>query len=89
MTGPGQCRNAITTHTGSGGWEALCAPYEGAQMPTPMHQHPQRERECHLTMPHTHTHQKGVCVIEKQRGDGMDGDTHLADEVAHTNGVAK
>ena len=45
------------------------------------------ERECHLTMPHTHT--KKGCVIEKQRGDGMDGDTHLADEVTHTNGVAK
>ena len=37
----------------------------------------------------THTHTKKGCVIEKQRGDGMDGDTHLADEVTHTNGVAK
>ena len=55
-------------------------------MPTPMHQHPQRERECHLTMPHT---PKKGCVVEKQRGDGVDGDTHLADEVTHTNGVAK
>ena len=35
----------------------------------------------------THTQKRGV--IEKQRGDGMDGDTHLADEVTHTNGVAK
>ena len=35
------------------------------------------------------THIKKGCVIEKQRGDGMDGDTHLADEVTHTNGVAK
>ena len=54
-------------------------------MPTPMHQQQQREHECHLTMPHTHT--KKGCVIEKQRGDGMDGDTHLADEVAHTQMV--
>ena len=37
----------------------------------------------------THTYHKGVYVIEKQRDDGMDGDTHLADEVTHTNGVAK
>ena len=36
----------------------------------------------------TYTLKRG-CVIEKQRGDGMDGDTHLADEVTHTNGVAK
>ena len=34
------------------------------------------------------THQKGVCD-RKAKGDGMDGDTHLADEVTHTNGVAK
>ena len=35
----------------------------------------------------THTPKRGE--IEKQRGDGMDGDTHLADEVTHTNGVVK
>ena len=37
---------------------------------------------------HAHTPKKR-CVMEKQMGDGMDGDTHLADEVTHTNGVAK
>lgn len=38
----------------------------GAEMATQTHQQPQRERECHITMPHTHPkHRMG---IEKAKG---------------------
>ena len=54
-------------HTGSAGNEAPSVQKMRAEMTTQTHQQPQRERECHITMPHTHTHktQEG---IEKAKG---------------------
>ena len=50
----------------------------GAEMATQTHQQPQRERECHITMPHTQNTGGG---LKRQRVDGMEGDRHMGDEV--------
>ena len=53
---------------GSAGSKAPSVPKMGAEMAAQTHQQPQRERECHITMPHTQKHRRGV---EKAKG-GME-----------------
>ena len=59
----------------------------GAEMATQTHKQPQRGRECHTTMPHTHQNTGGG--LKRQRVDGMEGDRHMGDEVRQTKGVGK
>ena len=59
----------------------------GAEMATQTHQQPQREREYHITMPHTP--KNTGWELKRQRVDGMEGDRHMGDEVRQRKGVGK
>ena len=66
-------------HTGSAGSEAPSVPKKrGAEMATQTHQQPQRERECHITMPYIQNTGWG---LKRQSVNGMEGDRHMGDEV--------